>query len=85
MHVQQGVRPSQGPCRPGRSQAWHGGEQIAWSPDSTGLVYTAKVSDAPEFSTNSDLFWAPLAGGTHRNLTRGFGGYDVEPRFSPSG
>ena len=62
-----------------------GGEQIAWSPDSTGLVYTAKVSDAPEFSTNSDLFWAPLAGGTHRNLTRGFGGYDVEPRFSPSG
>ncbi len=62
-----------------------GGEQIAWAPDATGLVYTAKVADAPEFSTNSDLFWVALEGGGHRNLTRGFGGYDVEPRFAPDG
>lgn len=62
-----------------------GGEQITWAPDSAGLVYTAKIADAPEFSTNSDLFWVKLDGGAHINVTRGFGGYDIEPRFAPGG
>ena len=62
-----------------------GGEQIAWSPDSGGLVFTAKRVAAPEASTDSSLWFVSLDGGEPRNLTEGMPGYDVDPRFSPDG
>ena len=68
-----------------------GGEQIAWSPDSKWLCYTAKRVADPETSTNSDLYLVDVAnaregaGAGHRNLTEDNLGYDVEPVFSPDG
>jgi len=62
-----------------------GGEQIAWSPDSEWLCYTAKRVTDPETSTNSDLYLVAATGGEHRNLTADNPGYDTEPVFSPDG
>jgi len=62
-----------------------GGEQIAWSPDSTHLCYTAKKVDDPEVSTNSDLYLVSRDGGEAENLTADNEGYDTEPVFSPDG
>ncbi|MCB1052954.1 MAG: S9 family peptidase [Acidobacteria bacterium] len=59
-----------------------GSEQITTAPDG-GLVYTAKISDFPADSTDSDLYWVN-ANGT-RNLTEGMDGYDINPQFSPDG
>jgi len=63
-----------------------GGEQIAWSPDGSELCYTAKVVDAPESSTDSNLFLVRLdQPHRHRNITAAMTGYDLDPVFSPDG
>lgn len=64
-----------------------GGEQIAWSPDGTRIVYTAKKLSGVEYavSTNSDLYLVDLDQGTTVNLTAGMEGYDLQPVFSPDG
>lgn len=63
-----------------------GGEQIEWLRDGSGLVYTAKVVEQPERSTDSSLFLVRLVAPTkHTNLTPNQPGYDVEPRVSPDG
>ncbi len=62
-----------------------GAEQIAWAPGGEEICYTAKIDDAPEDSTNSDLFVHNFASGEVRNLTKGMMGYDMDPVYSPDG
>ena len=57
---------------------------IAWSPDSKELCYTA-VTDRPEaISTNGDLFTVPLSGGAGNRITKN-PGFDGHPAYSPDG
>ncbi len=62
-----------------------GVEQLAWSPDSKELCYTARRVPNPEASTDSSLWVVPVGGGEHRNLTPELPGYDQEPTYSPDG
>lgn len=62
-----------------------GGEQIVWTPDSKRLLYVAKRVDAPESTTNSDIYTVAIDGGPHHNLTAGMPGYEINPQFSPDG
>lgn len=74
--------PWESPLRP-----FGGMEQIAWSPDSKNLVYTARKKQGFAYakSTNSDLYAYSLETGTTINLTEGMMGYDQNPVFSPDG
>jgi dipeptidyl aminopeptidase/acylaminoacyl peptidase len=74
--------PWESPVRP-----WGGMEQIAWSPDSQSLVYTArkKTGKAYSESTNTDLYLYNLITKVTTNLTEGMMGYDNNPVFSPDG
>jgi len=57
---------------------------IAWSPDSKELCYTA-VTDRPEAtSTNGDLFTVPATGGASKRITTN-PGFDGHPTYSPDG
>ena len=57
---------------------------IAWSPDSKELCYTA-VADKPEaISTNGDLFTVPASGGDSKRITTN-PGFDGHPTYSPDG
>jgi dipeptidyl aminopeptidase/acylaminoacyl peptidase len=57
---------------------------IAFSPDSMELCFSA-VTDRPEtLSTNGDLFLVPVSGGEPRRITAN-SGYDGHPSFSPDG
>lgn len=62
-------------------------EQIAFSADSKTLVYTCKKMKptASATSTNSDLYAYNLDTRKTTNLTPSYGGYDMEPSFSPDG
>ena len=64
-----------------------GGEQIAWSPDSKELAYTAKKYSGLDFvkNTNSEIYLVPVEGGEAKNITEGMPGYDTEPLYSPDG
>jgi dipeptidyl aminopeptidase/acylaminoacyl peptidase len=63
-----------------------GSDELAVSPDSTTLVFTAKDGGSSEaWSTNSDLFAVALDGsGQPRRLTTNPAA-DTQPRFSPDG
>ena len=66
----------------------HGGmEQLAWTPDSKGIVYTCRKKTGIEYfeTTNTDLYLYSLDNGTTENLTEGMAGYDINPQFSPDG
>ena len=57
---------------------------IAWSPDSAQICFTA-VTDRPEAtSTNGDLFVVDLAGGAPKRITTN-PGFDGHPIYSPDG
>jgi dipeptidyl aminopeptidase/acylaminoacyl peptidase len=57
---------------------------IAWSPDSKQICFTA-VTDRPEAtSTNGDLFVVDLAGGAPKRITTN-PGFDGHPTYSPDG
>jgi dipeptidyl aminopeptidase/acylaminoacyl peptidase len=64
-----------------------GMEEIAWTPDGTGIAYTCKKLKGIDYtlSTNSDVYLYDLASGTTKNLTEGMPGYDKAPFFSPDG
>jgi dipeptidyl aminopeptidase/acylaminoacyl peptidase len=64
-----------------------GMEQITWTPDSKGIIYTCQMKTGKEysFSTNSDLFLYSLEKNTTKNLTDGMMGYDKAPVVSPNG
>jgi dipeptidyl aminopeptidase/acylaminoacyl peptidase len=71
------------------SQPFGGAEEIAFTPDSRALVFTAKLLPRPSqeaWSTNSDLFLVPVDGSAKpRNLTADNPALDAHPLFSPDG
>ncbi len=74
--------PYEAPMRP-----FGGVEQLAWTPDGNGIVYTSRKKTGVEYaiSTNSDLYRYDIATGKTENLTEGMMGYDINPAFSPDG
>ncbi|MBA3830023.1 MAG: S9 family peptidase [Taibaiella sp.] len=60
---------------------------MAWAPDSKGLVYVAKKKFGKEYakSTNTDLYYYDIHRRSTTNLTVGMMGYDTQPVFSPDG
>jgi dipeptidyl aminopeptidase/acylaminoacyl peptidase len=64
-----------------------GAEEIAFTPDSRSIVFSAKDAGKREaWSTNVDLFVAPCDGSAPpRNLTAGNPATDTHPTFSPDG
>jgi dipeptidyl aminopeptidase/acylaminoacyl peptidase len=64
-----------------------GAEEFAFTPDGTGIVFTARVVDEGEpWSTNFDLWLASVLGVTPpRNLTKDNEAWDTAPAFSPDG
>ena len=71
----------------GPSKPFGGAEEFTFTPDSRGLVFTARDAGREEaWSTNLDLWVAPLDGSQKpRNLTAANKGTDVGPVFSPDG
>jgi dipeptidyl aminopeptidase/acylaminoacyl peptidase len=68
------------------SKPFGGDEEITFTPDSQGLVFAARDVGAEEpWSTNFDLFYAPIRGrAAPRRLTDN-PAWDTRPRFSPDG
>jgi dipeptidyl aminopeptidase/acylaminoacyl peptidase len=62
-----------------------GAEDFTWAPDGSAIVYTAKIDEHPERSTNYDLFRVPVVGGAAENLTADNPAWDAQPSFSPDG
>ena len=64
-----------------------GAEELAFTPDSQGIVLTSRVVGAEEpWSTNFDLWLAPIDGSRPpRNLTDGNDAWDTAPVFAPDG
>ena len=63
-----------------------GGEELAWVPDSKGVWFIARQADRHEpLSTNTDLWHAPLDGGTPHNISGANKGSDTLPAPSPDG
>jgi Tol biopolymer transport system component len=74
--------PYESPIKP-----FGGMEQLAWSPASDQIAYTARklTGKAYSLSTNSDIYLYDLKSKQTRNLTEGMMGYDANPQFSPDG
>jgi dipeptidyl aminopeptidase/acylaminoacyl peptidase len=63
-----------------------GMEQIDVSPDGKWLAYVARVGGRElAWTTNTDVFLVPVAGGTPIDLTVDNKAYDFDPTFSPDG
>jgi dipeptidyl aminopeptidase/acylaminoacyl peptidase len=60
------------------------GEDLAWSPDSKELCFTAVTDPVEAISTNGDLFVVPAGGGEIKKITTN-GGFDSGPAYSPDG
>jgi dipeptidyl aminopeptidase/acylaminoacyl peptidase len=69
------------------SKPFGGPEEITFTPDGKGIVFTARDAGGEEaWSTNFDLFYAPVDGSRPpRNLTDANKAWDTTPRFSPDG
>jgi len=57
---------------------------IAFSPDSGELCFTALTDKVEAISTNGDLFTVPVAGGTPKRITTN-PTFDGQPAYSPDG
>ena len=68
------------------TKPWGGFEEIAWTPDGSGLVFTARAADREEpWSTNFDLWYAPAdASSAPARLTTN-PAWDTQPTFTPDG
>jgi dipeptidyl aminopeptidase/acylaminoacyl peptidase len=64
-----------------------GAEDLAWVPDSRGLVYVCKKKYGKDYalSTNTDLYFYNVEKAKTTNWTEGMTGYDVNPIFSKDG
>ena len=63
----------------------HGGsEDVIFSPDSKSVVFVTKTKSGTAYatSTNTDIFWYDVMGGSVKNVSEGKLGYDVAPQFS---
>ncbi|MDZ7267901.1 MAG: S9 family peptidase [candidate division KSB1 bacterium] len=69
------------------SKPFGGAEEYTFTPDSRGVVFTARVAGREEaWSTNFDLYLAPVDGSAPpKNLTAGNPAWDTQPVFSPDG
>jgi len=69
------------------SKPFGGSEEYVFTPDSRGVVFTARDAGREEaWSTNFDLYLAPVDGSAApRNLTSANKAWDVGPVFSPDG
>jgi len=69
------------------SQPFGGPEEITFTPDGKGLLFTAKdVGDKAPWSTNFDLFYVPIDGSQKPEcLTKDNKAWDTQPVFSPDG
>jgi dipeptidyl aminopeptidase/acylaminoacyl peptidase len=61
-----------------------GPEDIAFSPDSSEICFTAVTDKVEATSTNGDLFTVPTAGGEAKHITTN-PGFDGDPAYSPNG
>lgn len=62
-----------------------GSNDYAWSADGESLAFTAEPLKNPAWSTNSDVWLVPVAGGEAKNLTESNPAADASPLFSPDG
>lgn len=69
------------------SKPFGGAEEYTFTPDSKGVVFTARVAGREEaWSTNFDLYFAPVEGTLPpKNLTASNKAWDTQPVFSPDG
>lgn len=69
------------------SKPFGGGEELAFTPDGSGIVFSARDGGAGEpWSTNFDLYLAAADGSAApRNLTENNKAWDTQPVFSPDG
>jgi dipeptidyl aminopeptidase/acylaminoacyl peptidase len=68
------------------SRTWGGSEEYAVSPDGNTLYFAARLRSAGEpWSTNYDIYAAPIAGGPATNLTEDNPAWDTQPVISPDG
>ena len=61
------------------------GNDFAFSPDNSSIVYLRNPDKVEAVSTNSDIYTANLNGGNPKNVTAGMNGYDTSPVYSPNG
>ncbi|MEM9593843.1 MAG: S9 family peptidase [Acidobacteriota bacterium] len=68
------------------SKPFGGFEEITFTPDGEGLVFTARVAGAEEpWSTNFDLYHAPADGSKPPRRLTDNPAWDTQPTFSPDG
>lgn len=68
------------------TKPWGGSEEVAFTPDSKGLVFTARDAGAKEaWSTNFDLFYTPADGSRSPEKITDNAAWDTQPVFSPDG
>jgi dipeptidyl aminopeptidase/acylaminoacyl peptidase len=68
------------------SKPFGGPEEIAFTADGKGLVFTARNAGAGEaWSTNFDLYWAPTDGSKPPRKLTSNPAWDTSPAFSPDG
>lgn len=68
------------------SKPFGGMEEVAFTPDGRHLIFAARVAGAAEaWSTNLDLYRAPVAGGRPHNLTADNAATDTRPIVSRDG
>jgi len=69
------------------SKPFGGAEELAFTPDGKGLVFTARDAGREEaWSTNLDLYFVPVDGSAApENLTASNKAADTQPSFSPDG
>ncbi len=69
------------------SKPFGGSEEYTFTPDSKGLIFTARVAGREEaWSTNFDLYFTPADGSAKpQNLTESNPAWDTAPVFSPDG
>lgn len=61
------------------------GVDYTFSPDGSSIVFLRNPDKVEAISTNSDVYIAPLNGGSPRNITAGMNGYDASPTYTPDG
>jgi dipeptidyl aminopeptidase/acylaminoacyl peptidase len=70
------------------SKPFGGPEEFAFTPDGSGLVFTARDAgggSGEPWSTNFDLYWAPIDGSRAPTKLTTNPAWDTHPRFSPDG